>query len=237
MKKFYFLFICCFCGQVFASSNAESLSVKFLENYTWKIQDNKQKILTFKDERLNINVGCNSMSTSYKLANATLETNLLISTMMFCDDESSKAEKDASAFFDKAKIKVSFVSKDLSKPILKLSNEDGKSYKIYGDMTPEAKYGSKGETIFLEIAAKTKPCTGVAPQECLQVRYMENHDGILKPKTDWEYFYSPIEGYEHSDKYEVILRIKRYKLKNVPADRGAYVYVRDMVVSQKSVEE
>lgn len=237
MKKFCFLFICCFCGQVFASASVESLNKKFLEAYTWKLNDKEGEILIFKDERLNINVGCNSMSTSYNLTNATLETNLLISTMMFCDDQSSTIEKEVSAFFDKAKISISFVSKDLAKPILKLSKENGKSYKIYGDMTPEAKYGSKGETIFLEIAAEKKPCTGVVPQECLQVRYMENHDGILKPKTDWEYFYSPIEGYEHSDNYEVILRVKRYKLKNVPADHGAYVYVRDMVVSQKSVEK
>lgn len=237
MKRFYFLFICFFCTQVFADSKVENLSSTFLQNYIWKIQNSDQKILTFKNTRVNINVGCNNMSTNFSIVDGKIITHLLISTMMFCDEKSAQEEKNMADFFNQQKLSVNFINRDLESPVLKLTNENGKSYEIYGKMTNEAKYKSEGETIFLEIAAQTKPCTGVMPQECLQVRQITYDNGIQKSVGDWEYFYSNIEGYEHSKDYEVILRIKRYKVPNPAADQGSFVYVRDMVVSQKTVEE
>ena len=55
-------------------------------------------------------------------------------------------------------------------------------------------------------------CTGVAPQNCLQVKYNES--------DNWQYLYQPIEGFkfEPGNNYELVVNEKKLCKKKVPAD-------------------
>ncbi|MDA3614437.1 META domain-containing protein [Polluticaenibacter yanchengensis] len=75
--------------------------------------------------------------------------------------------------------------------------------------------------IATEVSAKKKTmyinhqyvnCTGVAPQQCLQVKYNE--------KDNWQYLYQPIEGFtfEPGNDYEIVVNEKKLCKKRIPAD-------------------
>ena len=46
----------------------------------------------------------------------------------------------------------------------------------------------------------------------------------------FENFYGNIEGYTHEDGVRNVVRVKRYEVKNPPADAPSQAYVLDMVV-------
>ncbi|MGB8810757.1 MAG: DUF4377 domain-containing protein, partial [Acinetobacter calcoaceticus] len=103
----------------------------------------------------------------------------------------------------------------------------------------EAKYQSEGKTIFLEVAPQTKSCTGVAPQTCMQVREIKYDDKGVKTYADknWSLYYGQIEGFEHNPDQRVILRVKRFEVKNPAADQSSLADVLDMVVEQELVKK
>ena len=105
-----------------------------------------------------------------------------------------------------------------------------------GEPTPETRYGSKGETMFLEVAAKRVKCSHpmIPNYQCLQVRERRySESGVQQPATDkWHPLYQSIDGYEHRDGVRTVLRVKQYDWKNPPADAPSKVYVLDMVVEQ-----
>lgn len=84
------------------------------------------------------------------------------------------------------------------------------------------------ETITVQIKANTKPCQGVAPMECLQVKFQNS--------TDWELFYSAIEGFQHEKGFEYVIEINKSKKEGViPADASAYRYQLKRIISKKLV--
>ena len=88
----------------------------------------------------------------------------------------------------------------------------------------------KVETVRYTIASRTADCTGVAPQQCLLVKKGD--------MTDWEYFYSTIEGFNFEEGYEYVLDVKEEKLENVPADASSikYVLVNEVSKTAKTSE-
>jgi len=100
--------------------------------------------------------------------------------------------------------------------------------------TAETRYGGPGETVFLEVAAQTKPCSHplIPNMQCLQTREVAFDDKGLKQGTpgEFENFYGTIEGYTHEDGVRNVVRVKRYKIANPPADGSSVAYVLDMVV-------
>ena len=52
----------------------------------------------------------------------------------------------------------------------------------------------------------------------------------------FENFYDGIEGYTHEAGVRNVLRVKRYAVKNPPADASSQAYVLDMVVGSKIVK-
>ncbi len=80
----------------------------------------------------------------------------------------------------------------------------------------------------LIIASEMGDCVGVAPQKCLLVR----QDG----HSDWEYFYTPIEGFNYEPGYEYVILVRKENLENVPADRSSIRYVLEKVVSKTPKE-
>lgn len=80
------------------------------------------------------------------------------------------------------------------------------------------------ETVKYTIASQNADCIGVAPQKCLLVK-KEN-------STDWEFFYSNIEGFNYESGYEYILEVKEEKVENVPADASSIKYILVKEVSK-----
>ena len=127
---------------------------------------------------------------------------------------------------------------NLHEPTLTLTDAKGQKYNFIGKMTPETKYQSEPKTVFLEISPETKSCTGVAPQTCMQVREVKYDEKGIKTYTDknWSLYYGQIEGFEHNPKQRVIVRVKRFEIKNPAADQSSLADVLDMVVEQEIVK-
>lgn len=214
-----------------------------LAKYTWSYQPEgttRPVTLSFskKDHRLSIDTGCNMQMGSWSVENNQLITSKLASTMKACEPALMKQEQMTAAIFNEAKVPFTITWEEAEQPVLHLTAANGTKINLQGELTPEAKYQSEGETIFLEVAPKTESCTGVAPQTCLQVRELKYDERGVKTYVDkdWTLFYSNIKGYQHTDNVRNILRVKRYTVKNPAADQSSAAYVLDMVVESEMVK-
>ena len=70
------------------------------------------------------------------------------------------------------------------------------------------------ETIY--VSGKTAKCTGVAEQECLQIKF--------NPDEDYTLYYDAIEGFQHEQGTDYTLKIKRTTVKNPPADGSSFKF-------------
>lgn len=214
---------------------------KTLASYQWSTDTGAPKplVLNFSDDnRLSISTSCNTMASSWKVESNTIETGTLMSTMMACSGDLMKQEGIAGQIFESGKTAFKLNLNDVNAPTLTLTAKDGKPYVFTGKMTPETKYQTQGETIFLEVSPETKKCTGVAPQTCLQVREVKYADNGVKTQVDkdWTLFYNQIEGFEHRPNERQIIRVKRYEIKNPAADQSKYAYVYDMAVEREAIK-
>lgn len=215
---------------------------KILPAYSWSYQPEgtaRPIQLNFSENRLSIITGCNNQGGSWKIENQQLLTSSLVSTMKACEPALMKNEQFANSLFSQQSNKFELNTASVEQPSLLITAANGQKYEFKGTMTPETKYQSQGEIIFLEIAPETKACTGVAPQTCLQVREIKYDDKGVKTQVDkdWTLFYNQIEGYQHRDDQRVIIRVKRYERKNPAADQSKYAYVHDMTVEQELVKK
>jgi len=83
------------------------------------------------------------------------------------------------------------------------------------------------DVIRLMVKEDRASCTGVAPMNCLQVKY--------KNSKNWELFYSEIQGFKHREGYRYTLSVIRTKRKNVPADASAYTYKLKKVIKKEKI--
>ncbi|HJR12125.1 MAG TPA: DUF4377 domain-containing protein [Rhodanobacteraceae bacterium] len=83
-----------------------------------------------------------------------------------------------------------------------------------------------------EIGPRTKPCPAPADSQCLYVRELRyGVDGVRTGQPgDWHVLAQNVEGYTHERGVRNVLRVKRYKIANPPADAPSTAYVLDMVV-------
>ena len=212
-----------------------------LDAYQWSYQPagtNRPIVLNFKDQRISIATGCNNMFGSSKVENAVLVTGNLASTNMMCSPELMKQEGFAGSLFQNGKTAFVLDTANVENPTLTLVSATAGKVVFTGKMTPETKYQSQGETIFLEVSPETKKCTGVAPQTCLQVREIKYADNGVRTQVDkdWTLFYDKIEGFTHSPDERQVIRVKRFELKNPAADQSKYAYVFDMAIERESIK-
>lgn len=85
----------------------------------------------------------------------------------------------------------------------------------------------EGETKTLFVGPELVECTGVAPQQCLQVRE--------DPNADYELFYNSIEGFTFEPGYEYELLVRVDTVANPPADGSSLQYTLVEVVAQTPV--
>ncbi|WP_047304110.1 META and DUF4377 domain-containing protein [Pseudomonas fluorescens] len=190
--------------------------------------------LTFVGQNLSISGGCNRQFGGFEHENGRLKVQPLASTLMACEPGLMTLDREIGRLF-KGDLRTTFGG-DQATPTLQLTAQDGTLLKFEGQPTPETRYGSQGQTRFLEVAAKTVQCSHplIPNFQCLQVRERRYDDaGLQLPSQDtWHPLYQSIEGYEHQDGVRNVLRVKQYEWKNPPADAPSTVYVLDMVVEQ-----
>lgn len=206
------------------------------------------------ENTLSYSVGCNTMSAGYELQGHTLTIEDGISTKMSCG-ELDKAENDLSQLMQ-GESQLTLVvdnssknegskndnSKDVNlmsdKPILTQVTSDATTLVWEGKLTSQAKYNSKGETIFWAVNAKKIACAENSSDMCLQVKPITYDDqGIKVSEGKWSAFTGEIDGYQHDGMHDEVLRLQRYQLDyNESAEDEEYAYVLDAVIESAVVE-
>ncbi len=74
------------------------------------------------------------------------------------------------------------------------------------------------------IASNCVDCFGVAPQKCMLVKKGD--------ASNWELFYSQIEGFNYEPGYEYVLEVKEEKVEHPAADASSIKYVLVKEVSK-----
>ncbi|AXT48944.1 MULTISPECIES: META and DUF4377 domain-containing protein [Chromobacterium] len=173
--------------------------------------------LSFKDGGVSARAGCNGMFGPVSLEGGQLVSKQLASTLMMCPPEAMERDRALAAFLG-------------AKPAVKL---DGDKLTLQaGDKTLSFERQPSlegGVTRFVYVAAERKPCTGVAPMQCLQIR--ESKD------QPWQLHYGEIEGFKPEPGIAYRLRLKEFKVENPPADASSIRWVLDMVVEQEVVKK
>ena len=200
------------------------------------VRADKPVTLNFIDGRLAVDNTCNRMGGGYTLAGDQLSVSRMASTMMACADPALMALDQAVGSRLEGTLKI----EQLDAATLKLSTAAGDVLTLRGEPTAETRYGGPGATVFLEVDAQTKPCSHplIPDKQCLQVREVHYDDKGLEQgqRGAFENFYDGIEGYTHEAGVRNVLRVKRYAVKNPPADASSQAYVLDMVVGSKIVK-
>lgn len=191
--------------------------------------------LDFADGRVSVSNSCNSMGAAYAVQADQLTIQQVASTQMACadaklmalDQEAGKRLQGATRFAQR-------------NDMLTLTTASGDVLTFHGKATAATRYGGEGETVFLEVAAQTRACSHplIADNQCLQVRELKYDVNGLKSGSNDAFanFYAPIEGYQHQPGTRNVLRVKRYAVKNPPADGSSLAYELDMVVESESVK-
>ena len=223
-------------------SQINTTAAKNLTEYNWTYQGSKASkplVLSFDDnQRLSIQTGCNNQGGTWKVEGNTIVTSPLASTMMACADDLMQQERLSADIFSEKKVPFTLSTQN-DQTILTITDSKGQKKTLLGKMTAEAKYQSEGKIVFLEISPQTKSCTGVAPQTCMQVREIKYDDKGIKTYADknWSLYYGQIEDFEHNPNQRVIVRVKRFDIKNPAADQSSIADVLDMVVEQEIVKK
>lgn len=235
-----------------AKTAATNPVIAELSRYRWSLVDAQDgskrainELIIIKDQvalnfnqyhgqdSLNYSVGCNVMSAGYQLQNDTLMVKDAMSTEMFCEDLDA-AENKLSEFMQREN-QIKLDSTNADSPTLTLTAQDGSALIWSGRLTAQAKYNSKGETVFWAIAADNKPCQADSSKECLQVKPITyNDEGIKTGEGDWTEFAGMIDGYQHDPDNDEVVRLQRYKTDDKSAAKDGYAYVLDTVIEKSA---
>ena len=194
--------------------------------------------LDFADGRVSVGNACNHMGGAYSVEGDKLKFDQLASTLMACTDAKLMALDREIGKRLEAELPSRMQAGDA--PMLTLTGGQGDVLTFKGEPTAETRYGGPGETVFLEVAAQTIPCSHplIPNMQCMQVREIKYDDEGLKTGVDGEFqnFYDNIEGYTHQPGVRNVVRVKRYTLKNPPADGSSLAYELDMVVESETTK-
>lgn len=216
------------------------------------------------ENTLSYSVGCNTMSAAYQLQGHTFTIEDGMSTKMSCG-ELNKAENDLSQLMqgesqltlvvdnsatkenpneqtakddDSKDNNAKDANSQSAKPILTQVTIDATTLVWEGKLTSQAKYNSKGETVFWAVNAKKIVCAENSLEMCLQVKPITYDDqGIKVSEGKWSAFTGGIDGYQHDGMHDEVLRLQRYQLDyNENAEDEEYAYVLDAVIESAVVE-
>ena len=197
------------------------------------VSTDKPLQLDFIDGRLGVSNSCNRMSGAYAIQRNRLTVEPMAATQLACADAKLMAlDREAGQRLEGT------LTFEQAGDMLNLTTASGDTLLFKGQPTAETRYGVPGETMFLEVAAQTKPCSHplIPDAQCLQVREVRYDVQGLKTSADgtFENFYGNIQGYNHEPGIRNVLRVKRYTLKHPPADGSSLAYELDMAVESES---
>jgi heat shock protein HslJ len=194
--------------------------------------------LDFTDSRVSVTHACNGIGGSYHVVDGKLDIAPMMHTMMACPDPVLMERERTIAPMLEGKPTL-ILSGTGDAPLLTLTADDGRTLTFQGIPTAETRYGSAGETVFLEVSSQTVSCNHplIRDQQCLRVRELHYDAKGLRMGTPgpWQPFLSNIEGFTHRPGERNVLRVKRYPFRDVPADASAVAYELDMVVESEAM--
>jgi heat shock protein HslJ len=193
--------------------------------------------LDFRDGRLAVGNACNRMGGAYSASGGQLKLGNLVSTKMACADPRLMALDEAVG--KRLQGTLTFALLADAQPRLTLTDAAGERLVFLGEPTADTYHGGPGEIVFLEIDAQAKPCRHplIPDKRCLQVREIQyDGQGIKRAPGAWQNAYAEIQGYTHAPGIRNVLRVRRYTIKNPPADGSSLAYVLDMVVESEAVK-
>ena len=222
-----------------------------LGGYHWRLQDatdpRGQRIAAllarpelplqfdFVDGRIRVANACNSIGGDVSLDGDTVRVGALRATKMACMDAAVMALDDEIGKRLQGDARIRLLESD--PPQLLWTAANGDVLRFVGAPTPETRYGSAGTTVFMEVAARSKPCKHPMmpnPQTCLEVRDVQFAEGarVGEPGA-WQLFHGSIDGYTHEDGIRTVLRVKRFTIANPPMDAPSVGYVLDTVIESE----
>ncbi len=237
-----------------ANLSAEEQMIYNLARYRWtlanatdnngqplkKLMDiNDQVTLSFNQYQgqnsISYSVGCNMANATYELQGNRLTTDAAMSTKMLCDDL-NVAENSLNEIMQG--ISQLSLTEDNTSAMLTQNTADATLMWI-GKLTAQAKYNSKGETVFWAVRAATTPCVDNSTQPCLQVKTVNYDDqGLKTSEGEWTEFVGSIDGYQHDEGRDDVLRLQRYELNTSDASTASdiqYAYVLDTIIESTVV--
>lgn len=233
---------------------SESLMIDNLANYRWSLasamdRDNQpitalttikeQVMLNFNNQDKNTisySVGCNTISADYELQEQEQKQVLSVkegmSTKMSCGKLDAVENQLNEWMQGDSTIHLATSSET---PSLTQVTSDAVTLVWTGKMTTQAKYNSKGDTVFWAIDAQTKPCADNKTQMCLQIKPITyDGQGIKTEEGKVVEFAGVIDGYEHDETHDQVLRLQRFKtdVDSVLVDNidSKYAYVLDTII-------
>lgn len=237
-----------------ASASMPTSSIT-LARYYWQLHDavdgNNRRLdalfgkpepplqLDFSADRISVRNACNGIHGSYTIVDGHLVTTALLHTMMACAEPTLiQRESTIEAILQGRPTLILTTADDT--PLLTLAADSGLSLTFTGKLSAEARYGGPGETMFLEVAPNTAPCARplIPGKSCLLVRERHYdaqglHSGQPGP---WQPLQQDIDGYMHQPGMRNVLRVKRYTLKQPPADAPSTAFVLDTIVESEIVK-
>ncbi len=179
--------------------------------------------LTVSGDRISFR-GCNSHSGTFRIEGRRLIVDRMAATMMACT-ENGRMELDQRLARTLENATFRITGKGPEDGRLDLRGSNGDRWRFHREPQPSAAATTK----FIQVAATTKPCTGVAVQSCLQVSE--------KPGEPWRLHYGPIIGFDYVPGIEYRLRIKEDRRTGpIPADASLITWYLDLIVEQKVVD-
>lgn len=193
--------------------------------------------LDFTEDHLAVANACNRIGGPYRLEDGRLQVSRLAQTMMACPDARLAAADPAIGQRLESSPRVRLQAGE--PPRLSLATDGGDTLVFDGHPTAETRYGGPGETVFLEVAPQRAACQHplIPDMQCLRVRerHYDAQGLVVGTPGEWQPLYQEIEGYTHRPGVRNVLRVKRFEVKDPPADASALAYVLDMVVESETV--
>jgi len=206
------------------------------------VRSNKPVQLEFQGDRFSVVNTCNQMGGRYTVQGNRINFFSMASTMKMCADANlAKLDEEVGRRLEKA---TTFMLQNVGQPLqtagaprLTVSTESGDKLIFTGKLTAEARYGGPGEIVFLEVAPQAQPCHHplMPNARCLQVRqiYYDANGRKITTTNRWEPLYQQVEGYQHEEGVRNVVRVKRFKVQNPPADAPDTVYIMDTVIESE----
>lgn len=210
-----------------STKGAPALAAQHWDLVEWSgrtLPEGKSLRLDFdaKTGRFSSSTGCNRTGGAFKVKGSTIrfggKKGGFASTLMACPQPAMATER---AYVDRLGAVTRYTIKG-DQLVLRTAKGETLTYQAAHKPATDA------PRKFIYVSAETKPCTGVAPMTCLQVREKES--------DPWQLHYFGITGFEPQPGIEYRLRIIEEKVKNPPMDASSIRWTLDQVIEQRVVK-